>query len=94
MNKLRKLLPALALMLGASLAMAMNFANPSGFDSSLKVWTPDDTEPDGYRDVTAIVQENDYQCNQSTMDCLVQFPNDDPGSGNPTVLSQGIFVEL
>jgi hypothetical protein len=94
MNKLRKLLPALALLLGASLAMAMNFANPSGFDSSLKVWTPDDTEPDGYRDVTAIVQENDYQCNQSTMDCLVQFPNDDPASGNPTVLSQGIFVEL
>ncbi|MHA7129246.1 DUF6520 family protein [Algoriphagus namhaensis] len=94
MNKLVKLLPALALVLGATLAMAMNFANPSGFDPSLKIWTPDAGEPEGYRDVTAIVQQNDYQCNQSTMECLVQFPNDDPSSGTPSVLSQGIFVEL
>ncbi len=94
MKTLAKLLPALALVLGATLAMAMNFANPSGFDSNLKIWTPDENEPDGYRDVTAIVQENDYQCNQSTMECLVQFPNDDPSSGTPSVLSQGIFVKL
>lgn len=93
MKSLAKLFPVLGLVLGASLAMAMNFATPS-IDSSLKVWTPDATEPDGYRDVTAIVQQNDYQCNQSTMECLVQFSNDDPSSGTPNILSQGIFVEL
>ncbi|MDG1277543.1 MAG: hypothetical protein P8O16_09705 [Algoriphagus sp.] len=94
MNNLRKLLPALALVLGAFAAMAMNLPNFEAERSATKIWTPDSSHPDGYREVTAIVQGNDYQCNQSSMDCLVEFSNDDPATGIPNILSQGVFVEL
>lgn len=93
MNKLSKLLPALALVLGATLAMAMNFPD-LGEISPTKIWTPDSSQPNGYRDVTSIVHAEDYQCNQSSMECLVEFSNDDPATGTPNILSQGVFVEL
>lgn len=98
MKTLAKLLPALALVLGATLAVAMNFANPSGFDSSLKVWTPD---PDpiyqvtnGYREITQEVQEVDFECNSGGQECRVQFDNDDPMTGVKNVLSTGIYAPL
>lgn len=94
MNTLKKILPALALALGVTFATAMNFPSTEIEKAPVKIWTPDASLPEGYRDVTHIVQSDDYQCNQSAMECLVEFSNDDPATGTPNILSQGVFVEL
>ncbi|MDE0561970.1 DUF6520 family protein [Algoriphagus sp. NF] len=94
MNKLRKLLPALALVLGASLAMAMNVPNFGSERTATKIFTPDPSQPNGFREVTQIVNQGEYECDESSMDCLVEFSNDDPATGVPNVLSEGDFIEL
>jgi len=94
MKNLRKLIPALALVLGATLAMAMNFPNPGADNNATKIFTPDVSQPNGHRDVTSIVNLGDYECDQSSMDCLVEFSNDNPATGVPNVLATGRFVQL
>ncbi|HAS58282.1 MAG TPA: hypothetical protein DEQ87_17720 [Algoriphagus sp.] len=82
MNKLAKLLPALALVLGATLAMAMNFANPQ----PMQVFAEDPENPGQFIDVTSLEPGVDYICDQ-TGDCLYDAPN-----GN--VVQQGTFIDL
>lgn len=82
MNKLSKLLPALALVLGATLAMAMNFAEPL----PNQVFAKDPQNPSMFIDVTSWIPGEDYDCNE-TGDCLYDAPN-----GN--VIAQGTFVVL
>lgn len=94
MKTLAKLLPALALVFGATLAMAMNFASPSHFDPNLKVWTPDDEEPVGYRDITNLAVGTDYTCIGTSSECRVQFTDDDPENGIKTVMQAGVFNPL
>jgi hypothetical protein len=94
MNKLAKLLPALALVLGATLAMAMNMPSFGSARTATKIFTPDPSHPDGYREVTQIVNQGEYECDASSMECLVEFSNDDPATGIPNVLSEGDFIQL
>ncbi|WP_026947142.1 DUF6520 family protein [Algoriphagus marincola] len=86
MNKLRKLLPALALMLGASLAMAMNFAhNPEERYAEdpapgVEIWY----------DLTDVTPgPNTYECNESVQEtCSFE----DPMSTSQEV-EQGEFIK-
>lgn len=94
MKSLKTMLPALGLVFGATLAMAMNVPSIVAEKTATKIWTPDASAPNEYRDVTLIVQDQEYDCNESTRDCLVEFPTDDPADGNPIVLMEGDFVEL
>jgi hypothetical protein len=93
MKNLRKLIPALALVLGATLAMAMNFPSSEAEKTATKIWTPDLSEPDGYREVTHIVNQNEYDCNLQSAECIVEFSNDDPATGIKNVLETGVFSE-
>ncbi|WP_186758652.1 DUF6520 family protein [Echinicola salinicaeni] len=92
MNKFLKSLPALAFALAASVAFAFNMPLDDA-SSATKVWTPDAAEPHGYREVTSIVQEEEYDCNLSSNECLVEFSNDDPATGMKTILQDGDFQE-
>jgi hypothetical protein len=94
MNKLKKLLPALALVLGATLAMGMNLPNFVAERTATKIWTPDLSEPDGYRDVTHLVNQNQYECDLQSVECIVEFSNDDPATGIKNVLDTGEFSEM
>ncbi|AWW29430.1 hypothetical protein DN752_04325 [Echinicola strongylocentroti] len=90
MKKLIKRLPVLGLALAATAAFAFNM--PIEEESmATRVWTPDASQPDGYRDVTAIAEEGNYDCNLSSDECLVEFSNDDPASGTKTILQDGEF---
>lgn len=95
MKPITKLLPALGLVLGATLAMAMNFASPSNFDASLKVWTPDSNPmhavTNGYREITNEEIGSDYLCNTTSQVCSVQFLDDDP-FGTISQQTPGIYV--
>lgn len=93
MNKLRKLLPVLALVLGATLAMAMNVPSLVAERTATKIWTPDLSEPDGYREVTQIVNQSEYDCDLQSVECIVEFSNDDPATGIKNVLETGLFSE-
>lgn len=93
MNKLSRMLPALALVLGATLAMAMNFPEFVSENSSNLIWTPDLSQPDGYREVTGLVNEDEYDCNLQATECIVRFSNDDPATGIKTVIQTGVFSE-
>jgi hypothetical protein len=83
MNKLRKLLPALTLILGASLGMAMNFAeNPTeryALDPDLEIWY----------DLTGVTPgSSTYQCNLNpTEDCSFEMPDDTSDR-----IEAGVFV--
>ncbi|MBA4300492.1 MAG: hypothetical protein C0433_10385 [Cyclobacterium sp.] len=82
MNKFLKLLPALALVLGATLAMAMNFANP--VPSQMFARNPQN--PTQFIEVTHWVPGEDYEC-EDTGDCLYDAPNG-------TVIVDGTFKIL
>ncbi|WP_439490809.1 DUF6520 family protein [Algoriphagus sp.] len=94
MKSLTKMLPALGLVLGATLAMAMNFASPSNFDASLKVWTPDEEEPFGYLDITGLQVGTHFRCEGTSSECRVQFTDDDPENGIKTVMQAGVYTPL
>jgi len=94
MKPFMKMLPALGLVFGATLAMAMNVPTLVTEKTATKVWTPDSSQPNNYRDVTAIVESGNYECDQSQMDCLVEFSNDNPATGTPNILSEGEFIQL
>ena len=93
MKTIQKLLPALALVFGATLAMAMNFPTIVDENTATKIWTPDPDEEyeetNGYRDVTNMP----YDCNTGGPECVVQFENDDP-YGDIESLVPGTFTEL
>ncbi|WP_026954990.1 hypothetical protein [Algoriphagus vanfongensis] len=82
MNKLSKLLPALALVLGATLAMAMNFANPM----ANQLYAEDPENPGEFINVTTWQPGVDYDCDSSG-DCLYDAPNG-------TVVQSGTFIDL
>ncbi|MCE7053679.1 MULTISPECIES: hypothetical protein [unclassified Algoriphagus] len=94
MNTLIKRLPAFAFVIAAFAAFAFNAPVIGGEPTATKIWTPDATQSNGYRDVTILVQSEDYECNASEMYCLVEFHNDNPATGILNVLSEGEFVEL
>lgn len=74
MNKLKKLLPALALVLGATLAMAMNFATPAA-TGTLKA---------NINNEWVVISENtSYLCDEDEILCVARFDEQDqmiPGS--------------
>ncbi len=82
MNRLSRMLPALALVLGATLAMAMNFADPM----PSQVFAEDPENEGEFIDVSSWQPGVDYICDQ-TGDCLYDAPN-----GN--VVQQGTFIDL
>lgn len=92
MKSISKLLPALALVLGATLAMATNLPSMVVEKSATKVWTPDDNEPSGYRDITNEVPGTHYNCVGEDEHCRVEFTDDDPVNGTMTVLQEGIYT--
>jgi len=85
------MLPALGLVFGATLAMAMNVPSIITEKTATEVWTPDSTEPNSYRNVTEEYNNLGYNCDSQEMECLVQFSNDDPASGIKSVLDEGQF---
>ena len=93
MKSISKLLPALGLVFGATLAMAMNVPTMVAEKTATKVWTPDPDEEyeetNGYRDVT----DMPYDCISGGPECVVQFENDDP-YGDIESLVPGTFTEL
>lgn len=93
MKSIKNLLPALALVFGATLAVAMNFPETVAENTSSLIWTPDLSQPDGYREVTEIVNEDLYDCDQQTVECTVRFSNDDPATGIKTVIRTGVFSQ-
>ncbi|TDK43341.1 DUF6520 family protein [Algoriphagus formosus] len=93
MNKLRKLLPALALMLGAFAAVAFTEA-PVKLDASTVIFAEDPLNPGQYIDVTDAVSEERFNCESSALECRVTFTNNDPINGTKTVLQMGEFEEL
>lgn len=80
MNKLTKLLPVLGIVLGATMAMAMNFANPIPNEQYAR--DPDDQME--FIDVTHLTLGVDYTCSDSG-DCLYDAPNG-------TVIESGTFA--
>lgn len=82
MKRFTKLLPALALALGATFAMAMNFANPV----PNQVFAKDPQNPTQFIEVTNWVPGEDYNCVDEG-DCLYDAPN-----GN--VITSGTFMIL
>jgi len=82
MKLFKNLLPALGLVFGATLAMAMNFAEPMPD----QVYARDPSNPSQFIDVTDWEPGVDYNCN-ATGDCLYDAPN-----GN--VIQSGTFTEL
>ena len=87
MKSIKTLLPALGLVLGATMAMAMNFAdNPTeryafGYDEDLEmnVWFDLTGETPG---------SSTYQCNSDPSVCSRTEPN-----SSATIVEPGIFVK-
>lgn len=96
MKSIKNLLPALGLVFGATLAMAMNFPTIVDENTPTKVWTPDptQTETNGYREITDLEIGSDYDCDGTGSNCAVEFENDDPIDGAMNVLEPGVFTEL
>ena len=97
MKSIKTLLPALGLVLGATLAMAMNVPTIVAEKTATKVWTPDPDpeyeETNFYREITGELQGTDYLCNGASQECRVEFDNDNPMTGQKSILSPGVYVE-
>ena len=94
MKSIAKMLPALGLVFGATLAMAMNMPTLVAEKTATKVWTPDASLPNGYRDITNLEIGEDYDCNGTGPECRVEFSNDNPATGIKNVLEAGVFTEM
>ncbi|WP_057937904.1 DUF6520 family protein [Algoriphagus resistens] len=94
MKSITKLLPALGLVFGATLAMAMNVPTMVPEKDEPRYWTPDEDEDSGYREVTEEIQTMPYQCNSGGPECLVQFDNDNPETGVKSIYQPGVFNPL
>ncbi|WP_339880592.1 DUF6520 family protein [uncultured Algoriphagus sp.] len=80
MNKLAKLLPALAMVLGATFAFGFSPATPQTSEYGLS--------GSNWINVTGLTPgPSTYQCNSASQVCTRQTPN---SSGNP--VKSGIFV--
>ena len=94
MNNLIKRLPAFAFALAAITALSLNVPVIGGEKTATKVWTPDSSQPNGYRDITGEAVGTHYRCNGDDQECRVEFSNDDPMSGVKNVLDEGIYTPL
>lgn len=95
MKSLKNLLPALGLVFGATLAMAMNFPTMVSDKDDPRLWTPDasQTLTNGYREITGEEILVDYECDESSQECAVEFVNDNP-FGTIENLEEGTYVAL
>lgn len=91
MNKLINKLPILAFVLAATFAFGAQLPSLVSSYVPTKVWTPDGSQPDGYRDITNL-QPQQYNCVEGSPECRVEFDNDDPATGMKNVLSTGTLV--
>lgn len=73
----------LAILVGNSAFTPVNYA--------ANYYTPDGMG--GYTDVTNIVLAEDYVCNESQSECLVQFSNDNPTTGSKSILERGTYQQ-
>ncbi|TXE01855.1 hypothetical protein [Algoriphagus aquimarinus] len=80
MKSITKMLPVLGLVLGATMAMSMNFANPAPMNE----YAIDPDDPDEYINVTDLTLGTHYTCS-STGACLYDAPD-----GN--VIRNGTFA--
>lgn len=92
MNKIMKMLPALALVFGATFAIAMNAPAILESNPPQEVFTPDPSDPGKYINVTDEYDNLSYNCDSQEMECLVQFSNDDPATGIKSILDEGQFT--
>lgn len=97
MKSFKTMLPALGLVLGATMAMAMNVPTMVAEKTATKVWTPD-SDPaymstNGYREITNEEITVDYDCDVSSQECAVEFVNDNP-FGTIENLEEGTYVAL
>lgn len=93
MNTLIKRLPLFAFVLAAGLAFGFNAPEILVKKTATKIWTPGGPLPHGYREVTAVVNAGDYDCDSQSQECIVEFSNDDPATGIKNVLDTGVFNE-
>lgn len=93
MKKLEGKLPLIAFVVAAFAAVAFTSPNELPGNSTL-VWTPDPQNPGEYIDITAISNQNQYRCEDSSLECRVAFTDDDPENGEKTVLQFGDFIAL
>ncbi|WP_026969644.1 DUF6520 family protein [Algoriphagus terrigena] len=93
MNKLLSKLPLLAFVLAATFAFGFNAPEMLVENPPAKIWTPGGSLPHGYQDVTAIVNNGNYNCDDQSAECIVRFSNDDPDTGVKTVLDNGVYSQ-
>ena len=94
MNKLLSKLPLLAFVLAATFAFGAQVPSLLVSEPPAKVWTPDEDEPAGYREITGQIQGTHYRCAVDDEECRVEFSNDDPMTGIKNVLSEGVYTPL
>ncbi|SEG15685.1 DUF6520 family protein [Algoriphagus boritolerans] len=83
MIKFQKLLPALALVLGATLAMAMNFASPEA-NGTLKAFINNQWQP--------IPENTQYVCDEEESSCVARF--DELDQMIPGTEVEGVYTPL
>ncbi|MBN7813092.1 hypothetical protein J0A68_19210 [Algoriphagus sp. H41] len=93
MKRVFKMLPALALVLAAGLAFGFNAPEILAKKTATKIWTPGGPLPHGYRDVTDVVNNGNYDCDSQSAECIVEFSNDDPATGIKNVLDTGVYSQ-
>lgn len=94
MNKILNKLPILAFALAATFAFGAQLPDLVSSNTPTKVWTPDESLPSGYREITNLVQGTHYNCVSLEEDCRVQFSNDNPLTGEMEVLQRGIYTPI
>lgn len=94
MNNLIKRLPAFAFALAAIIALSVNAPVIGGEKTATKVWTPDSSQANGYRDITGESAGTHFICDGDDEECRVEFSNDDPMTGVKNVLTEGIYTAL
>jgi len=80
------------LTLAMGLAIILGNSAFNSASNASKFYTPDGMG--GYREVTAIIQSENYLCNDSENECVVQFSNDNPQTGIKSVLEVGDLEEI
>jgi len=94
MEAITKRLPLLAFLLAATFAFGAQVPALLVSEPPTKVWTPDEDEPSGYREITTEIQGTHYRCADDDEECRVEFSNDDPMTGFKNVLDEGVYTPL
>lgn len=81
MNKILNKLPLLAFVLAATFAFGSQVPSLISTGDPEKVWTPDEEEESGYREITNEVLGVNFLCTGTEEECRVEFSNDDPMTG-------------